>query len=154
METDKAKEKDGECWVCNFKWVVWKDLNEKKNNYLNEVRVWTKWNLMGKHLKQENCRCKVRAWWVYGAKKWLTEWKQSVQRREWQDMRSEKNRGFMNNSEDSGFYSGRLKKSLGGFQQRSKMVWFMFLKGYSSGCAENRLWYSMVRSRETVGKLF
>ena len=39
METDKAKEKDGECWVCNFKWVVWKDLNEKKNNYLNEVRV-------------------------------------------------------------------------------------------------------------------
>ena len=53
-----------------------------------------------------------------------------------------------------GFYSEMLKKSLGGFEQRSKMVWFMFLKDYFSCCAENRLWYSTVRSRETVGKLF
>ena len=30
METDKAMRKDGECWVCSFKWIVWKDLNEKK----------------------------------------------------------------------------------------------------------------------------
>ena len=36
-------------------------------------------------------------------------------------MRSE-NRGLMSNSEGFGFYSEILKKSLGGFQQRNKMV--------------------------------
>ena len=31
-------------------------------------------------------------------------------------------RGLMSNSEDFGFYSEILKKSVGGFQQRTKMV--------------------------------
>lgn len=44
-----------------------------------------------------------------------------MQRREWQDMRLE-NRGLVSNSEDFGFYSEILKKSFGGFQQRSRRV--------------------------------
>lgn len=30
MEINKVRKKDRECWACNLKCVVWKDLNEKE----------------------------------------------------------------------------------------------------------------------------
>lgn len=160
MLINKAREEVRGYWMCNFKWVVWKDLSEKEMP--EQLFEWgesmTQVESKGKVLKQWNGKCRshdvIPRQVCVRSRRWLMG--ASRRRRGWCDIKSEKEQPHHTGPKEGlRIWAFPLRYREGrGFELRTGMIRFMFPRDYSSGCAENWLWRSEVRSGETIRKLF